>query len=83
MTMIRDYDAFVAHLRKTGRVKLLPKVLRELKQEAEHTRRVAARKETAEDTPSLISGWRSIENGVLTDHSGKGALIAIYRNIIG
>ena len=40
------------------------------------------KKETAKENPLLISGWRTIENGVLTDHTGKGALIAIYKNII-
>ena len=29
--MITDYAAFVAHLKRTGRMKLLPKVLRELR----------------------------------------------------
>ena len=80
--MIRDYDAFIAHLRTTGRLKLLPQVLLELHRDAEHERRVAERVETAADHPSLISGWRSIKDGMLTDHTGKSALIAIYRNII-
>lgn len=80
--MITDYDAFIAHLRRTGRLKLLPQVLRELRMEQSHARTTGTRKETAQDNPSLISGWRSIENGQLTDHTGKSALITIYRNII-
>lgn len=79
--MIADYDAFIAHLRRTGRLKLLPQVLRELERERARTQRTTTRKETAADMPSLISGWRMIENGQLTDHTGKSALIAIYRNI--
>lgn len=79
--MIADYDAFVAHLMRTGRLKLLPAVLRELKEERvrEHAR--APRKETAKEHLALISGWRTIEDGRLTDHTGKGALVEIYRNV--
>ncbi|MFM2330497.1 MAG: hypothetical protein RLZZ26_4 [Candidatus Parcubacteria bacterium] len=80
--MITDYDTFVAHLRKTGRLKLLPQVLRELREESARVKRLGAKKETAKENPSLISGWRSIENGVLTDTTGKRALIDIYKNII-
>lgn len=79
--MIADYDAFIAHLRRTGRMKLLPQVLRELTVAHARARKVSSRRETAAEHPSLISGWRSIENGVLTDRTGKSALIAIYRNI--
>ena len=32
--------------------------------------------------PSLISGWRARSAGRLLDHSGKSALIEIYRNIV-
>jgi len=79
--MITDYEAFVAHLRRTGRLKLLPQVLRELKQAKAQEHRHVAKRETAKEHPSLISGWRSIEGGKLTDHSGKGALVEIYRNV--
>jgi hypothetical protein len=80
--MITDYDTFVAHLRKTGRLKLLPQVLRELREESARVKRLGAKKEMAAENPSLISGWRSIENGVLTDTTGKRALLDIYKNII-
>jgi hypothetical protein len=79
--MIKDYDAFIAHLKRTGRMKLLPQVLRELEAEEAHSKKLAPRKETAKENPSLISGWRSIENGVLTDRSGKQALLDIYKKI--
>lgn len=80
--MIADYDTFIAHLRATGRMKLLPEVLRELRTEAARAKKMSGKKETAKENPALISGWRSIENGVLTDRTGKRALIAIYKNII-
>ena len=79
--MITDYEAFVAHLHRTGRLKLLPAVLRELEQDEAREHQRVAKKETAKEHPSLISGWRSLVDGELTDRSGKGALIEIYRNI--
>jgi hypothetical protein len=79
--MIKDYDAFIAHLKRTGRLKLLPRVLRELKVLEARELRLSQKKETAKDNPSLISGWRTLENGILTDHTGKRALIALYQNI--
>lgn len=79
--MIKDADQFIAHLQKTGRLKLLPQVLRELRVAEARRAKLAPKKETAQENPSLISGWRSIENGVLKDRSGKGALVDIYRNI--
>lgn len=79
--MIKDYEKFVAHLKRTGRLKLLPRVLRELHQHEARGHRRASKKETAKENPSLISGWRSLVGGKLTDHSGKGALIEIYRGI--
>lgn len=79
--MITDYDSFIAHLTRTGRLKLLPYVLRELREEEAYTKKLAPRKETAADNPALISGWRTIENGILTDHTGKSALIDIYKKI--
>lgn len=78
---MKDYDAVRAHLSRTGRLKLLPHILRELKVEAERAKKLAPRKETAQQHPSLISGWRTIEGGTLIDRSGKGALIEIYRQI--
>ena len=80
--MITDYIKFIAHLRRTGRMKLLPYVLQELRTEAARAKRLSPKKETAKQNPSLISGWRQIENGVLTDYTGKRALLDIYRNII-
>lgn len=80
--MITDYGAFIAHLKRTGRMKLLPLVLRELRQEKARAKKIAPRRETSVDNPSLISGWRTVENGVLTDRTAKSALIDIYRNII-
>ena len=79
--MIADYEQFIAHLRRTGRLNLLPRVLRELREEEARAKRLAPRKETALENPALISGWRSIENGLLTDRSGKSALIDIYKKI--
>jgi hypothetical protein len=80
--MIKDYGAFIAHLKRTGRMKLLPRVLRELRREEAHAKRTAPKRETSADNPSLISGWRTLEGGTLTDHTGKSALIDMYRNII-
>ena len=79
--MIANYESFIAHLKRTGRIKLLPEVLRELQTEAARQSKLISKKETVMQNPSLVSGWRSIEDGKLTDRSGKGALIAIYRNI--
>ena len=79
--MIQDYDTFIAHLRRTGRMKLLPLVLRELKVEAIREKKLSPKKETAKQNPSLISGWRQIEKGVLTDKTGKQALLDIYKKI--
>ncbi len=80
--MIKNYDTFVEHLRRTGRLKLLPRVLRELHLEEVRAKKFSSKVETVEENPSLISGWRTIENGVLTDHTGKRALLDIYKNII-
>jgi len=80
--MIKDYQAFRERLARTGRLKLLPQVLRELEEAEARAKKTAPRKETAAKNPSLISGWRSIENGVLTDRTGKRALIDIYQKII-
>lgn len=80
--MIKDHHAFVAHLKRTGRMKLLPFVLRELRTDGLRTKKLAPKMETATENPSLISGWRKIENGQLTDRSGKRALIDIYKKII-
>lgn len=79
--MIKDIDAFIAHLSRTGRMKLLPQVLRELKEEEARAKLTAPRKETAKEHPSLVSGWRSIEDGMLTDRTGKRALLDIYKKI--
>jgi hypothetical protein len=79
--MIKDYEKFIAHLKATGRMKLLPQVLRELKEAEQRVKHLKRGKETAAENPSLISGWRSIEDGVLTDTTGKRALIEIYKKI--
>jgi len=77
-----DYKTLVAHLEKTGRMKLLPRVLRELKMHAARAEKLVSKKETAKQNPALISGWRSIENGVLTDTTAKRALLEIYKKAI-
>lgn len=79
--MIKDYEKFIEHLKRTGRLKLLPAVLREVKAEAARKRQNAAKHETATENPALISGWRELKDGTLRDHSGKGALIEIYRRV--
>lgn len=79
--MIQDYPKFLEHLKKTGRMKLLPQVLRELTVSEARAAKLAPRTETAKDNPDLISGSRTLENGMLTDTTGKRALIDIYRNI--
>jgi hypothetical protein len=80
--MITNYTTFIAHLRATGRLKLLPRVLRELRVEAARAKRLGAKMETAKENPALISGWRKIENGILTDTTGKRALLDIYKSIV-
>ena len=79
--MITDYEKFIAHLKRTGRMKLLPAVLRELKVEAARVEKLASRRETAQGHHALIKGWREIKDGQLEDHTAKGALIEIYRRI--
>ncbi len=79
--MITDYEKFIAHLKRTGRMKLLPQVLQELRAEKVREMKFAPRRETAVENPSLIFGWRSLENGILTDRSGKQALLDIYKKI--
>ena len=76
------YDQLITHLERTGRMKLLPAILRELKKREERKLKLAPKKETAKEHPELISGWRSLENGKLTDTTGKRALIDIYQKII-
>jgi len=79
--MIKNYAAFIAHLKRTGQMKLLPRVLRELRREEAYAKKFAPTRETAAKDPSLISGWRALENGILTDRTGKSALIDIYKKI--
>lgn len=79
---MKDVEAFIAHLKRTGRVKLLPQVLRELKEVELRAKKNGERTETADENPSLISGSRSIKNGLLTDTTGKRALLEIYKNVI-
>lgn len=80
--MITDYENFIAQVRRTGRLRILPQVLRELYREEAYAKKFVPKRETAVENPSLISGWRRIENGQLTDHSGKSALIDMYKKII-
>jgi hypothetical protein len=80
--MIKNYEIFITHLRRTGRLRLLPRVLRELRREELRAKKFAPKTETAADNPSLISGWRKLENGTLTDRTGKSALIDMYKKII-
>ena len=70
-----------AHLEKSGRIKLLPQILRELKLRAAREQALAPRRESARENPSLIAGTRTFENGILTDHTAKRALIELYQNI--
>ncbi|MDO8623802.1 MAG: hypothetical protein Q7R54_00370 [bacterium] len=81
--MIKDYEKFILHLKKTGRMKLLPHVLRELRIQEARQKMLTSKKETAKENPSLISGYRTLENGMLTDRSAKSALISIYQRITG
>jgi hypothetical protein len=81
--MIKDYEKFVAHLKRTGREKLLPQVLRELKAEAVREAKRAPRTETVKENPSLLSGKRILKDGTLTDTTGKRALLEIYQKVIG
>jgi hypothetical protein len=76
------FDTLKAHLERTGRIKMLPKILRELRMRDAREKAQNVKKETAYENPSLISGWRSIENGVLTDRTGKRALLEIYQKVI-
>ena len=77
-----EFDELKAHLERTGRMKLLPQIVRELKAQEARERALAPRTETAKENPSLISGFRTIENGILTDRTGKRALLDIYQKII-
>jgi hypothetical protein len=77
------YEDLKNHLERTGRLKLLPRVLRELKEREARAKLLAPRTETAKENPSLISGSRTFENGILTDHSGKRALLEIYQRVTG
>lgn len=79
--MIADYEAFIAHLKRTGRLKLLPQILRELRAEEGRQKHLAPRKETAKEHPALISGYRSFDNGMLIDRTGKRALLEIYQTV--
>jgi hypothetical protein len=79
--MIKNYPKFLAHLKATGRMKLLPEILRELTVAAAREAKLAPRTESAKDNPDLISGSRSLKDGILTDNTGKQALIDIYQKI--
>lgn len=79
--MTFDFESLRAHLERTGRLKLLPRVLAELKVREARVRVKAGRVETAHENPSLLSGARTIENGMLTDTTAKRALLEIYQKI--
>lgn len=78
---MKDAEALIAHLRQTGRLKLLPQVLAELRTMLAREKKLAPRTETAKENPALISGSRSIKDGLLTDTTGKRALLDIYQKI--
>ncbi|KND50858.1 MAG: hypothetical protein AB202_00430 [Parcubacteria bacterium C7867-007] len=91
----------VSHLEATGKLKMLPRINRELKtllarelkpsvevahrSEADQALKEAAKAgihtEHAHINPSLIHGWRARQGSTLVDHSGKRALIDLYRRI--
>lgn len=75
------FDQLRAHLERTGRMKLLPQILRELKQRKARARLTAPRRESAAERPELISGSRQIAEGILVDTTGKRALLEIYKNV--
>ncbi|MGH7174742.1 MAG: hypothetical protein ACREGR_00050 [Minisyncoccia bacterium] len=79
--MTLTFDQLKGHLTRTGQMKLLPQILRELKENAARAKMRAPRKENAKQHPALISGSRTLEEGMLTDTTGKRALIEIYQNI--
>ena len=74
-----SFEELKKHLERTGRMKLLPRILSELKEREARAAKLTSKKETAKENPTLISGWRSIENGILTDRTGKRALVNIYQ----
>jgi hypothetical protein len=79
---MNDFSNIREHLVRTGRLKLLPRILRELKKRAIREIKIADRKETAKKNPSLLSGEREIRGGVLVDTTGKRALLEIYKKSI-
>ncbi len=95
-------DTLIAHLHETGRLKLLPRILRELKrldaragvlsqtlEVASESEMITAAKEakelgiTASPTVNkeLVSGWRGSIGSRIIDHSGKRALLDLYKRI--
>ena len=77
-----EFAKLKSHLERTGRLKLLPQIVRELKREEARAAKLAPRIETAKENPALISGYREITEGKLVDKSGKRALLDIYQNIV-
>jgi hypothetical protein len=80
--MTLTFESLKEHLSRTGRLKLLPRILRELEVREARAKTAKPWKETAKENPALISGFRSIEDGVLTDRTGKRALLDIYQKVI-
>lgn len=96
-------DQLFAHLKATGRMKLLPGIKRELQKAQDRTHMQEAQIEVAHKdesdvaiaeagklgihatrthvNPSLIRGWRARQGSQLIDHSGKRALVDLYRRI--
>lgn len=95
-------SSLVKNLTETGRLKLLPRILRELKridarastltetlEVASESEKASAKKEanelgiTAEPTINshLVSGWRAQKGSRVIDHSGKRALLDLYKRI--
>lgn len=79
--ILTELRAYEARLRKVA-----PQVEAASEKEA-HAALVEAKKfgieaKRAEINPSLIRGWRARSGGTSVDHSGKRALIDLYRNIV-
>ncbi len=77
-----DAERLIKHLKDTGRIKLLPQILKEVRKNTLRQKRTVGGTETAKENPSLVSGFRTVQKGILHDATAKNALIQIYRNII-
>lgn len=99
----RASEKLIDHLKRHGRVKLLPDLLHSLKAiDARHqslapivevahqhdaknaisaAEKAGIHASHAKVNHELLSGWRAQAEGKLVDHSGKGALVAIYQKV--